>query len=964
MLKRFINILLLFTIPGLLYPGNPPDKLELEKVPVYIKKTQEYFSWETGKYFWDKEKKKYDILIKFDSSSIYKATSKRSTAFNHINVNTKRTESIKLKDWVIPATIGGIIVGILWANSLGPSEMDYQDYDCDWNYDNCEWVWNDKAGYKSALTRSRIFWSFYWSFWFPGYAMIQKSQYEKTGNISYASSWNEVNIFDYEMKINGSSGERKKSFQDIYLEKEKKYFDDFDLSSRIESLLKSADSKTVKLHTLVNQYNNINYTTNIVHGGDYKVHLLDKKKAKGEFETTLEYEKRMKQEGIERQTIKAEQAQQVKQAENEEVLARLDLLDKIEKLSKEIVQYKDLEYTLSDYDADRQEYTFTITENFYKTITKHLYVPLSEAPSFKRELDNLTVSQIYKPNMDEVWTSSPGLIKWKQDGDRIVLTKKDNREILPWIDEAPNIAQALTGEAPEVSVSVNFLEPSGEGFLDANETAELKVTLTNSGKGSALKNRISLKQESGSTLYYDVSGIIDEVKPNTSQSASFEVKVPESIKDSKAVFKLTFLESQGYEPDPVEVKVDTRALQPPDLQMVDYGISDQNGDGKITLGENVEMTVRIQNKGQGIAKGVEVLIGDDKQNNLFLAPYSEIKHNLGTILPGKAEDITFSLITNKRTEDITTVSLDIVESRSEFNTDSKIKIELDKTHTQMQSLSFAGVQKDVDIQNLSTLTIDVEKNIPKGSATNKDAVAIVIGNRDYSGDVPKVDFALRDAEYMKEYLIKTLGYRKGNIIHTENATLSQIKTAVKKLSNIAKKNQSDVFVYYSGHGAPDPKTNTSYLVPVDCNPNYVQTGGFALADLYSTLNEIEAKSTTVVIDACFSGSSAAGMLISNVSPIYIKVDDEALRTDNYAVYTSATGQQISAWYPDKKHSLFTYYFLKALQGDGDSNNDKKLTRGEIQTYLTDNVEYRARTFNREQSPQMLTTDKNQVVVRY
>jgi hypothetical protein len=282
----------------------------------------------------------------------------------------------------------------------------------------------------------------------------------------------------------------------------------------------------------------------------------------------------------------------------------------------------------------------------------------------------------------------------------------------------------------------------------------------------------------------------------------------------------------------------------------------------------------------------------------------------------------------------------------------------------MQSLSFAGVQKDVDIQNLSTLTIDVEKNIPKGSAINKDAVAIVIGNRDYSGDVPKVDFALRDAEYMKEYLIKTLGYRKGNIIHIENATLSQIKTAVKKLSNIAKKNQSDVFVYYSGHGAPDVKTKKSYLVPVDCNPNYIQTGGYALADLYSTLNEIEAKSTTVVIDACFSGSSAAGMLISNVSPIYIEVDDEALRTDNYAVYTSATGQQISAWYPDKKHSLFTYYFLKALQGDGDSNNDNKLTRGEIQTYLTDNVEYRARTFNREQSPQMLTTDKNQVVVRY
>ena len=27
--------------------------------------------------------------------------------------------------------------------------------------------------------------------------------------------------------------------------------------------------------------------------------------------------------------------------------------------------------------------------------------------------------------------------------------------------------------------------------------------------------------------------------------------------------------------------------------------------------------------------------------------------------------------------------------------------------------------------------------------------------------------------------------------------------------------------------------------------------------------------------------------------------------------------QISSWYRDQKHSLFTYYFLKALQGDAD-----------------------------------------------
>ena len=74
--------------------------------------------------------------------------------------------------------------------------------------------------------------------------------------------------------------------------------------------------------------------------------------------------------------------------------------------------------------------------------------------------------------------------------------------------------------------------------------------------------------------------------------------------------------------------------------------------------------------------------------------------------------------------------------------------------------------------------------------------------------------------------------------------------------------------------------------------------------------------------------------------------------------------QVSSWYPEKKHSLFTYYFLKALQGDADKDDNKKLTIREIREYIDDNVTYLARRLNnREQTPEV-SGDINTVFVEY
>lgn len=266
------------------------------------------------------------------------------------------------------------------------------------------------------------------------------------------------------------------------------------------------------------------------------------------------------------------------------------------------------------------------------------------------------------------------------------------------------------------------------------------------------------------------------------------------------------------------------------------------------------------------------------------------------------------------------------------------------------------------------------KNPPKAKEKNLNAVAVVIGNRDYkTKDIPPVDFALQDASMVKSCLIESLGYREGNIIYEENASKGTFENIFGTASNysgrlfeIVKPNESDVFIYYSGHGAPDVETRKGYFLPVDCDPNHISIGGFSLDLLYKNLAKLPARSITVVVDACFSGSSEKGLLLKKASPVGIIVDPfMALR--NGAVITSSAGTELSSWYSEKSHGLFTYYFLLGLTGKADSNKDHQITVGELSSYIENNVPYMARELhNRKQTPTFkgTDTDKNRVLSSY
>ena len=243
---------------------------------------------------------------------------------------------------------------------------------------------------------------------------------------------------------------------------------------------------------------------------------------------------------------------------------------------------------------------------------------------------------------------------------------------------------------------------------------------------------------------------------------------------------------------------------------------------------------------------------------------------------------------------------------------------------------------------------------------NKDAVAVIIGNKNYASSHHSVAYAHNDADAIREFVKKRLGYRDGNIIDLKDATSGQFdavfgtKESHKgKLFDWVRPDQSDVIVYYSGHGVPGIEDRRGYLLPVDGDPNRARLTGYSLELLLDNLAQIPARSITVYLDACFSGGSHQGMLVRSASPILV-TPKEVESPQRMVVLTAASGDQLASWDEDKKHGLFTWHLLEALSGRADEGSygdgDGEVVVSEVKKYLDTEMTYQARRrYGRDQN---------------
>ena len=266
----------------------------------------------------------------------------------------------------------------------------------------------------------------------------------------------------------------------------------------------------------------------------------------------------------------------------------------------------------------------------------------------------------------------------------------------------------------------------------------------------------------------------------------------------------------------------------------------------------------------------------------------------------------------------------------------------------------------------SVAIVDVEKKIPKGKK-NPNAYAVVFGIEQYK-NVSSVTYARRDAYWMREYFAKTLGVPEENIYYKTDvdagkAEFDKVFSQGGWLDKRIGDGRSDLYIYYAGHGAPDFNSRTAFLIPYDGDPNYASQTGYSIDKMTANLSQLEARSVTVFLDACFSGANRENeILLAGARPVFLDVNTAVAA--NVTLFSAASGNQISSSWAEKQHGIFSYWLMKGMQGSADANRDKIITVEELGGFIRNNVSKTAGKLDREQTPVLQTMDREKILVKF
>ena len=252
------------------------------------------------------------------------------------------------------------------------------------------------------------------------------------------------------------------------------------------------------------------------------------------------------------------------------------------------------------------------------------------------------------------------------------------------------------------------------------------------------------------------------------------------------------------------------------------------------------------------------------------------------------------------------------------------------------------------------------------SKTNKQRVALIIGIEKYD-QTPEATFANLDAKYFYEYVRKGFGVQKSNIklLINEKANLIQSLGTLKKwLPSKVKKNQTELIIFFAGHGLASSDGKELFLLPQDGDPDLLARTAISRTELFKEIISLKPKNVTIFLDTCYSGVSRdERTLLASARPVRIVANDQEEIPNNFTIFSASKLDQISSGLKEAKHGIFSYYLMKGLEGKADTNKDKKITNGELLAYMDENVSQRASELGRQQNPS-LAGDPDKVLMTY
>lgn len=221
--------------------------------------------------------------------------------------------------------------------------------------------------------------------------------------------------------------------------------------------------------------------------------------------------------------------------------------------------------------------------------------------------------------------------------------------------------------------------------------------------------------------------------------------------------------------------------------------------------------------------------------------------------------------------------------------------------------------------------------------------ALVIGISAYPATIGLLpDACKHDAEDLAQLLISpACGYSAANVtkLIDGEATLKNIRAGLSQLV-VASREEDSVLIFFSGHGALMPSgSDTSALIPVDCDSSDPRSSVLLESELSSALNGIKAQKLLVMLDACHSGAAASlkasgeGLLFGYEEKSLSRVASGIGRV----VIASSRSSEYSIVFNGQRNSVFTTHALDGLRGKAFSRNDGLIRVFDLFNYISEQV---------------------------
>ncbi len=277
------------------------------------------------------------------------------------------------------------------------------------------------------------------------------------------------------------------------------------------------------------------------------------------------------------------------------------------------------------------------------------------------------------------------------------------------------------------------------------------------------------------------------------------------------------------------------------------------------------------------------------------------------------------------------------------------------------------IKVKIDINRTVTVKKLEPLNPLRIKGKNKDnKIALIIGIEKYS-DTVSADFANLDAKYFNEYAREVFNIKSENInlLTDDEATLTKInKSLFKWLAGKIKSDQTEVIIFFAGHGLASNNGKELYFLPQDGDPDLLSRTAISRSDLMQEIVSLKPKSVTMFLDMCYSGVSRnEETLLASARPVRIVAGEQGEIPVNFTIFSASQLDQVSSGLKEAKHGIFSYYVMKGLEGNADLDKDKTITNGELLAYINENVSSKALEQGRKQNPELLG-DENKILIKY